>query len=62
MALRQPTVLCVPCCPSQAITLLAEAPEGRRALQHIVNKVRGRGGVMDVGVATYIATYISGFG
>ena len=28
-------------CPSQAITLLAEAPEGRRGLQHLVNTVGG---------------------
>lgn len=51
MALSQPAVLCVSCSPPQAITLLAEAPEGRRALQHLVNKVCGRGGVIDVGVA-----------
>ena len=26
----------------QAITLLAEAPEGRRGLQHLVNRVSGQ--------------------
>ena len=36
-------VLCLVSLP-QAITLLAEAPEGRRWLQHLVNRVSGAGG------------------
>lgn len=43
MTLSSLGVLCLVSLP-QAITLLAEAPEGRRWLQHLVNRVGGAGG------------------